>query len=102
MVRGLAEFIEGSCSLGMDPAENTSTTPHMNGSASSKVLQKQTQNIRNMEDGEHAPEPIVGPEASKRIKEPDTTNPNCIFYRAANLIRKSTFAGKSAASFSSI
>lgn len=94
MVRGLAEFIEGSCSLGMEPAEN-STTPAANGMASSKVLEKQTQNIRSMEDGEHPPK-ISGPKASKRIKEPEPSNPNCIFYRAANLIRKSTFAGKSA------
>jgi GAF domain len=94
MVRGLAEFIEGSCSLGMDPTEN-STTPGVNGTPSSKVLETQTQNIRSMEDGEGPPKTISGPKASKRIKEPEPSNPNCIFYRAANLIRKSTFAGKS-------
>ena len=98
MVRGLAEFIEGSCSLGMAPTEkDLATTPVVNGTPSSKVLEKQTQNIRSMDDGEHhdqAPNAttISGPKASKRIREPEPSNPNCLFYRAANLIRKSTFA----------
>ena len=96
MVRGLAEFIEGSCSLGMAPTEKgTTATPTIIGTASSKVIEKQTQNIRSMEDGEHdehAPTAISGPTASTRIKEPEPSNPNCIFSRAANMIRTSTLA----------
>ena len=96
MVRGLAEYIEGSCSLALAPTEkDTTAAPIIIGTASSKVIEKQTQNIRSMEDGEHqehAPKAISGPKASKRIKEPEPSNPNCIFYRAANLIRTSTFA----------
>jgi GAF domain len=98
MVRGLAEFIEGSCSLGIDTSEkgpgSSSTTNGTSAAVSSKVLEKQTQNIRSMEDGEDILMALSGPKATKKIKEPDTSDPNCLFFRAANLIRKSTFAGK--------
>jgi signal transduction histidine kinase/CheY-like chemotaxis protein len=119
MVRGLAEFIEGSCMLGRpSPPPDDENVPKvtaqkgengvgagskMQGAGkTSKVLEQQTRNLQKMEDedGEEAPklvhaEPvsrISGPKATKKVAMPEPSNPNCIFYRAADLIRKSTFA----------
>jgi signal transduction histidine kinase/CheY-like chemotaxis protein len=110
MVRGLAEFIEGSCMLGRqteNPSQPLTITKEANGNvvvgkaAPSKVLDRQTKNLQNMDDDGDEPPQLVpaepagrisGPKATKKVPIPENSNPNCIFYRAADLIRKSTFA----------
>lgn len=110
MVRGLAEFIEGSCMLGRPtekPTQPLVIAKGVNGpvavgkSAPSKVLERQTMNLQTMdEDPDEAPQLVhndspsrlSGPKATKKVPVPEDSNPNCIFFRAADLIRKSTFA----------
>ena len=112
MVRGLAEFIEGSCALGKSSLLATESTapkplilPTTNGKTTTNttsVIERQTQNIHllSMEDDDLSPqldmsEPVSrlsGPKATKTNPHPAPSNPTCIFYRAADLIRKSTFA----------
>jgi signal transduction histidine kinase/CheY-like chemotaxis protein len=115
MVKGLAEFIEGSCALGkgvaMAPAvngikktpngaiSNPSTSPALLKplqTASSKVLERQTLNIRSMSE-ESIPimesvSHIPGPKSIAKVVKPDAANPTCIFFRAADLMRRATYA----------
>jgi signal transduction histidine kinase/CheY-like chemotaxis protein len=110
MVRGLAEFIEGSSTLGRQTEKNSSKSTMSiakgaNGEVSitqhtqSSVLERQTMNLQSVEDDQLSPavQPeftsrISGPKATKACQISDMSNPNCIFFRAADLIRKSTFA----------
>jgi signal transduction histidine kinase/CheY-like chemotaxis protein len=67
----------------------------------SAVLARQTMNLQTMdEDDEEAPALTLvesrtqmnGPNNAKKVPIPNPKNPNCLFYRAAELIRKSTYA----------
>jgi hypothetical protein len=124
MVRGLSEFIEGSCALGKpsnlqsqekpsyrspppptidETAEIPNGTNGIDGTASS-VLKRQTENLKSMaseemespaEGGTFDLAPLerkVSRTTGRRIAQPPPSNPNCIFYRAADIIRKSTLA----------
>ncbi|KAF2670440.1 hypothetical protein BT63DRAFT_470075 [Microthyrium microscopicum] len=108
MIRGLSEFIEGSCALGRpapsQPNSYATKLAPLNGTpttAVNTVLNRQTENLRTLEDDLESPPALVdtdgpsklsGPKATKRVVQPPPSNPTCIFYRAADLIRKSTYA----------
>lgn len=116
MVKGLAEFIEGSCALGR-ASQGSHPVPSIpsvkighgeNGqisitktSPTTTALEKQTLNLKALADEDvddsgpiklDLTSKISGPKATKRIALPEAANPNCLFYRAADLIRKSTYA----------
>jgi hypothetical protein len=110
MVRGLAEFIEGSCALGRSattPDEEKavsrkSSLKRPSAPTTTKVMDRQTENLKSLDDEDpdeppdlvtlDQPTMLPGPRATRRVVQPPPSNPTCIFYRAADLIRKSTYA----------
>jgi hypothetical protein len=116
MVRGLSDFIEGSCALGkpsniQQPTVSFKSRPSTanqeeitHSVTSSGVLKRQTENLKFMasEEGESPAEggtfdlqPLerkVSRTTGRRILQPPPSNPNCIFYRAADIMRQSTLA----------
>lgn len=135
MVKGLSDFIEGSCALGklsylknmangsnkikaaqcdapeviVKGPEGTEAKGAANGIKTAdisitSVLQRQSENLKKMalEDVDSplghdvldlaSLERKTSQTTGRRIVQPPPTNPTCIFYRAADIIRRSTLA----------